>query len=67
MLTVSLLMPEEDEPPIDILEVEEALLGKVDLMVDGGCCGKEPTSIIDLTASEPIVIREGKGDITPFL
>ena len=67
MLTVSLVMPDEDEPPIDIQEVEEALLGKVDLMVDGGACGKEPTSIIDLTAPAPVVIREGKGDITPFL
>ena len=66
ILSVSLVMPEEDLPPADILEVEEVLQAKVDLLIDGGDCIVEPTSIVDLTEVEPVIIREGRGDIEPF-
>jgi len=39
----------------------------VDLVIDGGYCGMEATSVIDLSDEVPAVIREGKGDVTPFL
>jgi len=67
MLSVSLIMPEDEYAPADIAEVEDALSGRVDLIVDGGVCPVEPTSIVDLTASEPVIVREGKGDIEPFI
>jgi tRNA A37 threonylcarbamoyladenosine synthetase subunit TsaC/SUA5/YrdC len=35
----------------------------VDLVIDGGYCGFEPTSVIDLSSDVPVVLREGKGDV----
>lgn len=43
------------------------LLGKqVDLILDGGNCGYEPTTVVDLTGDYPVILREGKGDPEPF-
>lgn len=43
------------------------ILGKqIDLMIDGGNCGYEPTTVIDLTSDYPIIVREGKGSTEPF-
>jgi tRNA A37 threonylcarbamoyladenosine synthetase subunit TsaC/SUA5/YrdC len=38
----------------------------VDLIIDGGYCGFEPTTVVDLVEDVPKIIREGKGDTTPF-
>jgi tRNA A37 threonylcarbamoyladenosine synthetase subunit TsaC/SUA5/YrdC len=38
----------------------------VDLVIDGGNCGFEPTTVVDLTEGVPQVIRQGKGDISLF-
>jgi tRNA threonylcarbamoyl adenosine modification protein (Sua5/YciO/YrdC/YwlC family) len=59
---------EDDEPsmadPYDI----DCLYGKqVDLIVDGGNVYPDPSSLVDLTGDYPVVLREGKGDVTPFL
>ena len=67
MLNVSLLLEEQDVPPADIDEVEEALLERVDMIIDGGVCGVESTSIIDLVGESPEILREGRGDIAPFV
>ena len=67
MITASLIMPDEEYAPADAVEVEDALTGKVDLIVDGGDCPIVPTTVIDLTVSEPIILREGAGDISPFV
>ena len=40
---------------------------QVDLVIDGGHCGLEPTTVVDLTEHEPKVIRVGCGDPTPFM
>ncbi|MEA3468813.1 MAG: L-threonylcarbamoyladenylate synthase [Thermodesulfobacteriota bacterium] len=58
----------EDRPsmadPYDI----DGLYGKqVDLIVDGGDIYSDPSSLIDLTGDFPVILREGKGDVTPFL
>jgi tRNA A37 threonylcarbamoyladenosine synthetase subunit TsaC/SUA5/YrdC len=39
---------------------------QLDLVIDGGYCGAEPTTVVDLTGDEPEVRRLGKGDPTPF-
>ncbi len=67
LLSVSLVMPDEDLPPADIDEVEELLKSRADLLIDGGDCIVEPTSVIDLTGAEPKVLREGRGDTEPFI
>jgi tRNA A37 threonylcarbamoyladenosine synthetase subunit TsaC/SUA5/YrdC len=38
----------------------------VDLIIDGGYCGLEPTTIVDLSAGDPVVLREGKGSADIF-
>jgi len=47
-------------------EINEILANQVDLVIDGGPVGLEPTTVIDLTGSTAILIRRGKGDVTPF-
>ncbi len=47
-------------------EVENALGNRIDLVIDGGEIYPEPSSVIDLTSDTPQIIREGKGDVSPF-
>ena len=45
----------------------EILLGnRVDIIIDGGPAYPDPSSVIDLTGDLPRILREGKGDVTPF-
>ena len=46
--------------------VERTLQREVDLVIDGGYCGMEPTTVVDLADEAPLVLRVGKGDIAPF-
>ncbi|MEK9592274.1 MAG: threonylcarbamoyl-AMP synthase, partial [Luminiphilus sp.] len=39
---------------------------EVDLVIDGGFCGLEATSVIDLTDTVPVILRRGVGDISDF-
>jgi tRNA threonylcarbamoyl adenosine modification protein (Sua5/YciO/YrdC/YwlC family) len=54
------------EPHVDPREIDADFSG-LGLVIDGGPGGTQPTSIIDLTGSSPVVTREGAGDVTPFL
>lgn len=66
LMSVTLILPGMSEPLADIENIAEKLAGKVDLIVDGGPCSLEPTSVIDLTGGEIKIIRQGKGDTAPF-
>jgi tRNA A37 threonylcarbamoyladenosine synthetase subunit TsaC/SUA5/YrdC len=61
-----LILPGEELPMSDAREIQERLLHQVDAVIDGGNCGFEPTSVIDLAGPAPIVIRRGKGDVGVF-
>lgn len=61
LMTSTLILPGEEWPMIDPYEMRDTLGSQVDLVVDGGYCGMEPTTVIDLTGDEPEVVREGKG------
>jgi len=46
--------------------MRDALEHQLDLMIDGGHCGIDPTTVVDMTGEVPVVVREGRGDIAPF-
>ena len=66
MLTSTLLLPGEEHPLADIDEIRERLEKHVDLIMEAGYCGPEATTVVDLTAGAPKLVRAGKGDLEPF-
>lgn len=66
LMSVTLIMPGEDLPLSDPEEVFEQLSKQVDLVIDGGTCSINPTSVIDLCSGTPEILREGKGDLSLF-
>jgi tRNA threonylcarbamoyl adenosine modification protein (Sua5/YciO/YrdC/YwlC family) len=66
IMSSSLLLPGETESMTDPHEIKERLDHQVDLVIDGGSGGLEPSSVVDLSSGVPIVIRTGKGDVSSF-
>lgn len=66
LLSTTLILPGDDRPLSDAEEIRERLDRLVDLVVDGGAVGLEPTTVIDLTSEAPVLVRRGKGDVSPF-
>lgn len=65
MLSSTLMLPEDDEPLTDPYEIRDRLAHTVDAVIDGGWCGTEPTTVIDMTDGVALV-RQGKGDVALF-
>ena len=65
MLSCTLMLPEETEPQTDSYEIRNLLEHAVDLIIDGGWCGTEPTTVIDMTDGTEL-IRQGAGDTSVF-
>ena len=65
MLSSTLMLPEDDEPLTDPYEIGDRLAHAVDAVIDGGWCGTEPTTVIDMTDGVALV-RQGKGDVALF-
>lgn len=66
IMSSTLIMPGEELPMVDPEDMFDQLKNKVDLVIEGGGCGMEPTTVIDLEDEEPVVVREGKGDFSMF-
>jgi len=66
IMSSTLLLPGDEHPLTDPAEIRERLNHQVDLVIDGGNCGVEPTSVVDLSGAAPLVVRRGKGDVTAF-
>jgi len=66
LLSSTLLLPGDETPPTGPSEIRERLEHLVELILDGGFCGMEPTTVIDLTHDVPKLVRAGKGDLAPF-
>jgi tRNA threonylcarbamoyl adenosine modification protein (Sua5/YciO/YrdC/YwlC family) len=67
LLSSTLLLPGEDEPMTQGWEIKESLDHVVDAVIDSGECGTEPTTVIDFSTDDVEVIREGAGDLAPFV
>lgn len=66
LLTTTLILPGDDAPLTEGWEIRDRLDDLVDLILDGGPCGTEPTTVVDLTGSAPVLIRSGRGRTDPF-
>lgn len=64
MLSTSLILPGNSLPMTDPVEIEEKLGGQIDLVIDGGACGLEATTVVDMADGQAVVVREGRGDIS---
>ena len=63
IMSVTLMLPGDDYPLTEPDEMEERLNHLVDIVVDGGNCGLEPTTVIDLVDDYPVLVRQGKGQV----
>ena len=66
VLTSTLHLPGDDAPLTEGWEIQDRLDDNLELILDGGYCGTEPTTVVDLTAMPPSLVRAGRGDLTPF-
>ena len=66
LLSSTLILPGHSDPMTDGWAVKEALDHVVDVVIDSGECGTEPTTVVDLSGREPEVVRAGAGDPARF-
>ena len=66
MLSATLILPGAAAPLSAGRDIREALEHELDLVIEGGSCGIEPSTVIDLTAGAPQLVRRGKGLLAPF-
>jgi tRNA threonylcarbamoyl adenosine modification protein (Sua5/YciO/YrdC/YwlC family) len=66
MLTTTLRLPGDEYPLTEAEEIERRAGRDIDLILDGGPCGMDVTTVIDLTGDRPEVVRRGAGDPAPF-
>jgi tRNA threonylcarbamoyl adenosine modification protein (Sua5/YciO/YrdC/YwlC family) len=66
LLSSTLLLPGEEEPMTQGWDIKERLDHVVDAVVDSGDCGTEPTTVIDFSDDEPVIVRRGAGDTSRF-
>lgn len=64
MLSTSLILPGNNEPMTDPEEIADSLCGQIDLVIDGGACGMDATTVVDLADGQAVIVREGMGDIS---
>ncbi len=66
MMSTTLILPDDDMPLTDPYEIRDILDYAVDMIIDGGYCGFEPTTVVDMTGDTPEMVRRGKGDARLF-
>jgi len=67
LMTCSLIMPGDDQPLTDPYDIRDTLEHQVELVIDGGFCGLEATTVVDLTGDEPVLVRQGCGSIDEII
>ncbi|AQG99167.1 threonylcarbamoyl-AMP synthase [Burkholderia sp. KK1] len=66
LLATTLILPPDTEPINDPDEIRERLEKQIDLVIDSGACPAEPSTVIDLSSGEPVLVRAGRGSLEPF-
>ena len=67
LLSTTLLLPNEEIVPRDPYEIRDMVGESVDLVIDGGYCGPELTTVVNLVDDVPEIVREGNGDPAMFI
>jgi tRNA threonylcarbamoyl adenosine modification protein (Sua5/YciO/YrdC/YwlC family) len=63
LMSSTLMLPGDSTPMTDGQEIRARLEHQIDLVLDSGNCGVEPTTVVDLAVSPPVIVRRGKGDL----
>ena len=66
LLTTTLLLPGDEAPLTEGWEIQDRLDDQIELILDAGHCGTEPTTVIDLTGTAPELVRAGRGPLALF-
>jgi tRNA threonylcarbamoyl adenosine modification protein (Sua5/YciO/YrdC/YwlC family) len=66
LLASTLILPPDTEPLNDAEEIRERLEKHIELVIDSGACPAEPSTVIDLSTGEPVLVRAGRGSLEPF-
>ena len=66
LMSSTLILPGEELPMTDPYEIRQVLEHQLDLIIDGGFCGFEATTVVDFEEEVPYVVRRGLGDPAPF-
>jgi len=66
LLNSTLILPGDELPLNDPEEIRDRLEHQVELVLDGGSCGLEMTTVIDLTGGKPELVRNGRGSLVPL-
>jgi tRNA threonylcarbamoyl adenosine modification protein (Sua5/YciO/YrdC/YwlC family) len=66
LMSSTLLVGEDPQPLTAGREIQARLDHEIDAILDGGDCGTEPTTVVDLSVTPPVIVRRGKGDLGPI-
>lgn len=66
LMSSTLLLPGDELPLTNAQDIHARLEGVVDVVLDGGDCGIEPTTVVDLAGDAPKIVRRGRGDLRAF-
>jgi len=67
LMSSTLILPGDPQPLTDGREIQERLEHVIEAVLDGGDCGVDPTTVVDLSSSPPVVVRQGKGSLDPLI
>lgn len=66
VIASTLSLPGDDEPLNEPEAIRARLEKQLDLVIDGGACAAEPSTVIDLSGDAPVLVRAGRGSLEPF-
>lgn len=66
LMSTSLILPGKSTTESDPEEIRDMLENQVDLIINGGYLGEDPTTVIDFSDDDAVIVRRGAGDATPF-
>jgi tRNA threonylcarbamoyl adenosine modification protein (Sua5/YciO/YrdC/YwlC family) len=67
IMSTTLILPGDEYPLTDPDEIRDLMQHQVDLVIDGGYCGVETTTVVNLEEDYPVIVREGMGDTSLFV